>query len=871
MKERGYFTLLLLLTTFLLTGQRILKERITLDSKNIEVNELLSFLRSEGFNLAYSSDMIPDESITLSSLNPTLQELFNQLRTDFGIKYRVNDNLIVLSHEPLAFTLSGYIKDSKSGEALIGATVFVGDSGNGTITNNYGFYSLTLPKGEYVVSFRYVGYQTIKQEISLRANNRYMVNLSEISEELEEVTVSGITPSFNIDNLIPGVNQINFGEDWPIPYFLGEQDIFQNSLTLPGIRSVGEDATGLNIRGGDIDQNLILFDEAPIYNPNHFYGLISVFNPEVTNNVEIMKGHIPAQYGGRASSVINIYQREGNNQEFHASGGIGIVSGRLAVEGPIKKNESSYLFSIRRSLLNFSIEDFVNSSLGDSRTNFQDINGKLNWNLNAKNRLFLSGYFGRDRNRAGFDAIRRWGNRSLSLRWNKIFNPRLFSNFTGIVSEYNYRIEDPQEVGSFIGTSFIRNYSAKADFGFLINPRNTLDFGLQTTLHRLLPGERQPFDEDASAIPIELDKEDALESAMYAAHHSELSRNLSIQYGLRVSSLHNMGPGDIFVYQSGVPKEDNTISDTLSYRSGQVFERKFNFEPRISLNVKLTNKQSIKASFSRTAQYIHLLSNTVSPSPTDIWKLSDRNIRPTLASHYSLGYYTNSNNEAWEFSAEVYYKNISNVIDFKDGADLLFNSNVETELLSGMGRSYGLELFIKKNIGDFRGWLSYTLSRAEQRFDSPYESLQINSGSFFPTDFDRLHDVTITSLYQWTSRLSVSATFNYNSGRPLTLPVGKFVFDNKIVPHFEDRNLHRLPEYSRLDLSLRLKGKAVRRSGDVRKNSDEWVLTLYNAYARKNIYSYFFRESEENPGETEAIPYSIFGTIIPSITYNFRF
>ncbi len=864
----------LLLTIFfaqLSWGQSVLDKELSFDKSLYEVSDLLSSIREQGIKLAYSSDVLPEKEIQLKSNPTTLRRVLNLLNSQANIQYMLSEELVILSFQEKQFTLSGSIKDRETGEALIGATIIVSEKMTGTTTNSYGFYSLTLSSGTYTIQFNYVGFEQITKTITLDKNRQEIISLAPQVSELDEVTVTSLNPVFNVDNMIPGLTPISIGDEWPIPYFLGEQDIFQNSLTLPGIRSIGEDATGLNIRGGDIDQNLILLDEAPIYNPNHFYGLISVFNPEVVNSVEIMKGHIPAQYGGRASSVINIIQREGNNQEFHASGGLGLVSGRLTVEGPIKQGESSYLVSARRSLLNFSIEDFLNASLDDSRTSFQDLNAKVNWSIDSKNRLFLSAYYGRDRNRAGFNAIRKWGNRSFSLRWNKIFNPRLFSNFTGIVSEYNYQIQDPQEVGSFIGKSLIRDISFKADFGYIINPRNSVDFGLQNTFHKLKPGERQPFNENASSIPVELDNEDALETAFYMSHSSQVSSNLSFQYGLRWSLLQNFGPGDIYNYQPGIPMTDETITDTLSIGSGKVFNRWLGWEPRLALNYKLTSRQSIKASYSKSYQFIHLISNTVSPSPTDIWKLSDRSIEPTISAHYSLGYYTNSNSDFWEFSLELYYKKINNVIEFKDGADLLFNENLETELLAGIGLAYGLEVFIKKNTGKMRGWLSYTLSRSEQQFQNEFSSLEINEGKFFAADFDKLHDVTLTGIYQISPRVSASGTFNYNSGRPLTLPRGKFVFDGKIVPHFEDRNQNRLPDYHRMDISLKIDGRATRKSGAPRQNRDSWVFTIYNVYARRNIYSFFFRESETDPGQTEAIPYSIFRTAIPSVTYNFRF
>lgn len=873
MRFRFWFQFVLLFSLWRMSvAQNPLATPVEIEAGTYSVIQLIQKLQQQGAPLAFSVDLLPPTQVlTVPSKIRTTGEALQFIKKETGIRYSVSQNLIMLSYIRKIFTLSGTITDSQTGEALIGSTVLVEGTTTGTTTNAYGFYSLTLPEGVYPLVFRFVGYDAHVQELTLKSNTELSVSLKQQLAKLPELTIESIAPDFNIHNLVPGVTSINFGANWPIPYFLGEEDIFQNSLLLPGIRSMGEDATGLNIRGGDIDQNLILLDEAPIYNPNHFYGLISVFSPEVVNSVEIMKGYIPPQYGGRSSSVINIIQKEGNNQEFQVSGGLGLVSGRLTAEGPIEKGKASYLLSVRRSLVNFSIEDFINQSLDDSRTSFQDFNTKLNWNINSTNKLYFSAYYGLDRNRAGFDAIRRWGNRSFSLRWNHIFNPRLFSNFTGVISEYSYRISDPQEVGSFIGTSNIRNFIGKTDFGYIINPRHSLDFGIHTTLYRLKPGERAPFDENDQDETITLDYEDGLETAAYFSHTASFTDRWTMQYGVRYSTLINFGPTDVYKYAADAPRTDATITDTLTIGSGGITKFRNGLEPRISVNYRMADGQSLKASFSRTYQYIHLISNTVAPSPTDIWKLSDRIIKPNISDQFSLGYYRNLADNRWESSVETYLKRTANVLEFKDGADLLFNENIETELINGKSLAYGLEFFLKRNTGRVRGWLSYTWSRAVQQFANKFDLLEINNGNFFPTDYDKEHDVSVTAIFSFSKRVSLSGNFTYNTGRPVTLPVGKFVLDGKTIPQFDLRNQGRLPDYHRMDLSLRIDGREFTRSGALRKNQDAWIFTLYNVYARRNIYSYLFRESTTEPGELEVLSYSIFGTIIPSVTYNFRF
>ncbi|MCP4460426.1 MAG: TonB-dependent receptor [Cytophagales bacterium] len=457
------------------------------------------------------------------------------------------------------------------------------------------------------------------------------------------------------------------------------------------------------------------------------------------------------------------------------------------------------------------------------------------------------------------------------MRWNHIFNPKVFSNFTGVISNYSYQIADPQEVGSFTGKSNIVNFALKADFGWAIAPINTINFGIHSILHKLKPGERTPFDENASTIETILDNEHALESTVYVSHMAKLSDQLSLQYGIRLSSLLNLGSEEAYTYARNQPKSDFSIIDTVSYSKREVFQRRSGWEPRLSINYQFNGSNAIKGSYTKTYQYIHLISNTVAPSPTDIWKLSDTHINPTISNHYSLGFYKNFRESRWESSIEVYYKELQNIVDFKPGADLLFNENLETELINGKGQSYGMEFFLKRKVGKIRGWLSYTLSKSEQKFKDQFEELTINNGQFFPTESDKTNDITLVTVMSLSDRVSISSSFNYSTGRPITLPVGKFILDAKIVPHFVDRNQSRLTDYNRLDLSLKLQGKRNKKSGISRKAEDYWLFSLYNVYAQKNIYSYFFRESETKPGITEAIPYSIFRTIIPAVTYNFKF
>ena len=866
--------LLLLLNIF---GQGLLAQNstVTFSSLDISIEQLLLELSEQSKkSLVYSADRLPSKMLSLKSKTLSYEKVLDILKYQ-GFEIIEKESRLLIIHqqkssEKSQLTISGYISDKRSGEALIGATVRVVDQNLGAVTNRYGYYSLTIPKAPLTIQVNYVGYESFLVNLETTENRKLNLQLTEKSMELEEVTISSRPPSFNVESVIPGINTMNFDTENHLPYFMGEVDIFQGALTLPGIKILGEEASGLNVRGGAIDENLILLDEATIYNPNHYFGLISVFNPEAVNDVQFLKGFFPANYGGRASSVITVHQREGNNEEVHFSGGLGLLSARLVAEGPIKKNRSSFLFSGRQSLLNPT--ELGDSEVNNTSTFFTDFNVKTNWRVNDQNTFFVSGYFGNDRSITGFDGERRWGNRTLTFRWNRQRRNRFFSHFSAVFSEYNYRIVEPREAGSFIGRFRIIDYGLKLDESFYISPKSRLDYGINTTFHRLKPGERLPFDpDDTSTNPLELDSEHGIESGLYVSNEWKINSRISTIAGIRLSSLHNIGPADVYVYAPGQPRSDQSIVDTVNVSVKEIIKEFYNLEPRLALNVKTTASSAIKTSYNRTYQYIHLISNTITPNPTDIWKLSDDYIAPTRTDHFSLGYYKNFSENTWETYIDLYYKDIRNTIEYKDGADLVFNENIETELINADARAYGLELFIKRNTGRTNGWLSYTLSRAERRTITEFPEEQINEGGYFPDDNDKTHDISLVLQHKISNRLSASSTFNYSTGRPISLPVGRYDFENNPIPHFGGRNRSRLTDYHRLDLSVKLDGRRTKKDGTARRFQDYWTLSIYNAYARRNAFSYFFRASEEDPNQTEVVRYSVFGTIIPSITYNFTF
>ncbi|MEO9871875.1 TonB-dependent receptor [Ekhidna sp.] len=831
----------------------------------ISLFNALDSLRSQDFNIAYSADKLTNQSLKIDR-GTTVQEFLDLLRENLIADIALFDSQIIISpHIPKIYTVHGVLKNAESGEHIIGATVQVLGSKLGTTTNGYGYYSITLREGDYNLQFSHLNYEARKSEISLYRTTYMEVSILSKITELEEVEVSSLSDDINLSENIPSINRISIsGADGQIPYFLGEVDVVQNALLKPGIRAIGEDASGVHVRGGGVDQNLTLLDEATIYNPSHLYGFISVFNPEAVNDVRIMKGYIPPSYGGRTSSVIEVRQKEGNANKTSFSGGIGIASARALLEGPIHKGKSSYLISGRQSLLNLSVDDFASTSVQRNRIRFQDLNLKLNFKYSQASTYYLSGYIGNDRNIAGLNSTRNWGNRMLNFRWNYLFTPRLFSNISAFVSEYNYKIESTEEPGAFIGRSKIADYSVKGDLTYVLSPHNEVSFGWSAVYHRLLPGSREPLDQTTSTNEVELENEQGFETAFHISQEIR-KNNFTVNYGLRVSSLHTLGSGTVFKYEEGIPIADSTITDTLSFKGLELINKDYNLEPRVSINWRVNEKTSIKTSFSRTAQYLHLISNTITPAPTDIWKLTDTYIPPSTTNQYTVGFYKNLNNNMWELSSEVYFKDINNNIQYKNGADLVFNENIETELIFSQARAYGLELYAHKKSGRLKGWISYTLSRAESRIP------ENNEEKFILENHDKTHDFATSWSMQLSKRWSASTNFVFNTGIPVTLPTDKYVFEGNLVPHFQFRNNARLPNYHRLDLSVRWEGRKYKKKGGQRKNTDYWILTLYNVYARQNAYSYFYRESPTDPGLAQVVKYSIFGTIIPAVTYNFKF
>jgi len=757
-------------------------------------------------------------------------------------------------------TLSGYLRDSTSGEALVAANVYVEELGTGAATNLYGFYSLSLPPGAYTVAFSYLGFQSRRREIDLQANTTLNVELPPEGLQIEEVIVRAEAANSNVTDVAMSVEKLSVPTIKLMPQVLGEVDLVRSLLLLPGVTTVGEGANGFNVRGGSVDQNLILLDEATVYNSSHLFGLFSVFNADAVKDVQLYKGGIPARYGGRLSSVLDVRQREGNNKQFEMSGGIGLISSRLTLEGPIQKDRSSFIVSGRSSYGHLFL-NFV-PDLADNVAYFYDLNAKVNFELNDRNRIFLSGYFGKDVFNFGDDFSSNWGNTTGTFRWNHLFNDKLFSNLSLVASDYGYSFGVPEgNPNSFDWNARIISYKIKSDFSYFLNPGLQLDFGVNATFYRFHPGEARGLGDDSFFNEIVVPNKHAVEPAAYISLEQKVSDRLTLQYGLRFAAFLNTGSGVVYQYEDGVPTSEEAIIDTSFYDSWELIEGFSGLEPRFAANYILSDEHSVKLSYNRMQQFIHLVSNTTSPTPIDIWTPSGPYIKPAIVDQVAVGYFRNFADNKYEASVEAYYKHFDNLLDFKDGAELILNETLETELLQGQGRAYGLELIVRKTQGRFTGWVSYTLARSERQIEG------INRGEYYPSNYDKLHDLSVVGSWAINPKLTLSGNFAFMTGRPITYPDARYNFEGIVVPRYGNRNGARTPAYHRFDLALNWKpGKHPER-----RWKGEWVFGVYNIYGRRNPYSIFFRQNEDNPLQTEAVRLSIFGAPLPYVTYNFTF
>ena len=764
-------------------------------------------------------------------------------------------------------TLSGRITDGATGEELIGANMFVTELKNGTVTNVYGFYSFTMPKGKYRITYSYVGYEDKDTVLNVNQDMTINIELMEESLEFKEALVTGEKVDKNVSENKMSVVSIDVKTVKKIPILLGEVDIIKAIQLLPGVQSAGDGNTLSIVRGGNVDHNLVLLDEAVVYNPSHVVGFFSVFNGDAVKDFELYKGGIPSQYGGRLASVMDIRMKDGNTKKFSASGGIGILSSRLTLEGPIQKEKSSFIISGRRSYFDlfFPLSDMTK----DAIANFGDLNMKVNFKLSEKDRLYISAYTGRDR--LGFAGIAGfgWGNTTTTARWNHIFNQKLFLNTSIIYSRYNYQIDfNLAKNLNFQRLNYIDDIGIKQDYTYYVNPKNTVRFGFWNTFHTFLPGRIEPITSESIITAASLPKKRALSQAYYVSHEWKPIGRFEMEYGFRVSVFSNAGKGREFVYANGQKNffqdgsvRSGTIIDTLFYESGKFYNTFANIEPRVNMVYRLNSKSSIKASYNRMAQYLHLIQNIAASTGQEFWTPSTPSIKPQIADQVAIGYFRNFFDNQVEGSVEVYYKNMSNTVELIDNATIDFTENIESQLVAGRGRAYGAEFFLRKTKGKTTGWVAYTLAKSERRADN------INRGEWYNFRFDRRHYLTVVASHDLNQRINVSGSFIFATGDAYTAPVGQYTLNGQVIPLYSDRNALRIPAYHRMDLSMTLYRKKV--EGKTYKNESSWVFSIYNVYGRRNFYTLDFRV-DENTGQNAAYKTYLF-RVVPSVTYNFKF
>jgi len=758
------------------------------------------------------------------------------------------------SDPPKNATISGFVRDARNGESLTGAVIYPKENPSAGITSNsYGYFSLSLPTGEYSLIVQFLGYKTKIIALELKENVKLNFEMEEESIALKEITITGEKNNINVvqSELI---SKINIKEIQNIPVILGEKDILKTIQLLPGVTPAGEGNAGFYVRGGGVDQNLILLDEAPVYNPSHLLGFFSTFNSDAIKDITLYKGGFPAEYGGRLSSVVDIKMNEGNNKEYHISGGIGIIASRLAVEGPIFKNKGSFMIAARRTyadiFLRLLSSKGADSTASKSTLYFYDLNLKANYQFSDKDRLYFSCYLGRDNFNLGGVLGLNWGNVTATTRWNHIINDKIFSNTSLIFNKYSYNFNVAVGNLTMKVISEIQDWNLKEDLHLYLNSKNTIKFGFNSIYHTFVPSK---VDSTAFFHVRSMDNKFALENAFYISNEQTISTHIKASYGLRYSLFSSIGPGTVYTYN-----KVSDVVDSATYPKGKIFNTFGGFEPRLLVNYIINDSSSVKVSYARTRQYIHLLSNTTSTTPFDLWVPSNINILPEIADQYTLGYFRNFSNNMFETSVEVYYKTMQNQIDYRNGANLILNNKVEAQLVFGKGWGYGAEFLVRKKYGKLTGWISYTLSKTKRQFSD------INDGNTFLAKQDRPNNIAIVGMYELNPRLTFSATWIYISGNVVTFPSGRYYIDGNVVPYYTERNGYRMPDYHRLDIGLTWQRKKTARF------ESNWNFSIYNVYARANAYAINFQQDPNDPTKMQAVQLSLF-RFVPAITYNFKF
>ncbi len=888
------------------------QNNVTLNHKNKSLELILNQIEKQtNYNFVFNNDEVNvQQKFTINIVNENVNKAVEILFKNTLVKHQIKNKLIILSKDKdisqknilkkqqLKYTISGTVKDATTGETLLGANVVIKDALKGTITNEYGFYSMTLLKGIYVLEISYVGYKSKEIKINLNSNIKRNFELTLTENALEEVVVNSTNKSQSqVKTILTGVSNIKTAEIKKLPAFFGEPDITRVILTQPGVSSVGEGASGFNVRGGNIDQNLLLLDEAPLYNSSHLWGLFSAINADALKDLKFYKGGIPARFGGRASSVLDMRQKEGSSKIFKGEGGLGLLFSRLTLEGPIKKDKLSFLVSGRRTYFDIFFP-LAGDDLKNQKMYFYDLNTKLSWNINDNNKLYLSGYFGKDVMRfkgeeeTEYDEQTQtettepagkidfsWNNATTSLRWNHVFSNKLFMNLSTIYSSYKYSLaaenDGPSQTDSgsaFEWTSSVENYIFKPDFTYYLNLDTKMRFGIHGTYYRFTPAKLTNNEQGIKNIDLSVEK--AVEIAPYYELEKKWDK-LSVNIGARYSLFRNIGPYEVATYASGLPKTPSTITGQVKYKSGETIAKYGGFEPRLSLKYDVDDRKSLKIGYNKMYQYIHLMSNSSAALPFDVWKLSGKYVKPLEVNQYSFGFAFDSKNRNYNFSVEGYYKDFKNLVEYVNNADLFINKNIETQLLPAKGYAYGTEFSVHKTKGKFTGNLNYTYSVSKRKTVSEFSSENINNGEYFSSNYDKPHIFNATANYKFSDKWTMGTFFTFQSGRPTTLITGRGVYgenEDETVFTYSDRNAYRMKNTHRLDVSLTYTPESSLYS----KWKGSWSFGIYNIYGRKNAFSnyYTFSNNNQNIGISKTLnkkQFSLFGAPIPFITYNFKF
>lgn len=882
---------MLLISSAAWTQKNILNVRVSVTLENVSLKDALTNIGNlSQIPISYSDDLIPITNIvSISKINATMKEILRELFENSEVSFKVIQNQIVLTQKRNRkktidrFTMSGYVKDSGTGEDLAGATVYVTELNTGVTTNSYGFYSITLPGGSYTLNYSFIGYLPTLHEVDLTDDINKNIQSIPYNYLLDDVIVKDRTSDENIRSTELGVQELSISQLKVLPALFGEVDLIRNVQLMPGIQSVSEGTPGLFVRGGKSDQSLIQLDEAPIFQPFHIGGLFSVFNPDALKSAKIYKGDIPARLGGKLSSIMEVRMKEGNNKALSGSGGLGFITSRFTLDGPLIKEKSngkgksaSFMISGRRTYLDLLLDLATKDPSSTTALLFYDLNSKMNFTFNRNNRLFLSSYLGKDIYGINDDFNFDWSNATSTLRWNHIFNQKLFSTSTFLVSDFKYAVNSELNTNNFQWRSNLRDYNLKFDFSYFNNPTSQFDFGYNIILHNFRPSSVDSKNMQSILEPFTFQKETALEHAIYLSNEKQLSEKIKVVIGLRYSAFQNIGPGVVYTYLDGEPRSIGNIIDTVVFSKSKLINTHHGLEPRFMIRYFLNNLSSIKLSYTRNRQYIHAVTTNNLTLPVDRWKPSDSNFSPQISDQISIGYFRNFDNNAFESSVEYYYKKMDNLVALNHGANVILNKLLETDVSQGKGISTGVEVFVKKKSGTTTGQLGYTWSDTWNTFEN------INNGNKYRPNYYRKHEFNISVSQKLNERFTLSINWVYASGRPVSLPTGKYVIDNITVPQFDvnSRNENRLAPYHRLDLSLDIVGKNRKK----RKWQGGWNIGIYNIYFKKNPVGYQYRnvingdvnidEDDTNiphiTNEFKAVKLFLF-QFVPSVTYNFSF